>query len=123
MATRAEILAAVNYLAVAFPNWAPTPETVDAYVTDLSDIPGNAVFDAARSLRRSEEFMPTIAKWRTAAIEAWREIHRRQERPMLTAPLERPTPSPEQVTQVRAMVAGLLRSMRIREAGDAPRES
>lgn len=58
------ILAIVTRLADGYPNQTMTKHNLHAYVQDLADLPAEAVAQAAAHLRRSSEFLPSIAKIR-----------------------------------------------------------
>lgn len=62
------ILAIVTRLADGYPNQTMTKHNLHAYVQDLADLPAEAVAEAAANLRRSSEFLPSIAKIREAAM-------------------------------------------------------
>ncbi len=111
MATKAEILEAIDHLARGFPNYSPGNETFDAYIEDLQDLRGDAVRMAARELRRTCEFFPTIAMWRKTALPIHEQIQREEyEAEMARVPrLQVPElrPNPEMMARVRGLVAQL----------------
>lgn len=107
MATELEIMVAFDALAAGFPHYSPKPETIRAYCEDLCDLPGPAVYEAARRLRKTcGDYFPSITAWREAAVEVAEE--QSGEIPgliRLSAPdptREHPLP-PDQVSKLREL--------------------
>lgn len=112
MARPEEILASISYLLYAFPNFAPQGGTIEAYVTDLADLPAGPLHHAAQILRRSSRYFPTIGEWRQTTerllIDQARAYEQAaQARALLTLEAENGPPSEEAKARVRALIADL----------------
>jgi hypothetical protein len=68
MATERQILDAIGHLLVGYQSCKLEPANIRAYVEDLSDLHADSLLEAARRLRKTSKWMPSIAEIREAAL-------------------------------------------------------
>lgn len=69
MSNESEIAKLVGVMSVMFPNARVTDQTVECYVSFLKDIPIETLTAAVEQCVIESEFMPTVAKIRSKALE------------------------------------------------------
>jgi hypothetical protein len=113
MATKKEVGASISYLLAGYPNHKMGEQSVKAYVDDLADIDGRAVFGAAKMLRKQSKFFPSIAEWREVAKALENaEIRSQQANAKLAADRQLEAQivplTPEQIERNRRLVEDLI---------------
>lgn len=77
-----ETAAVIAYFGAAWPTFDPSDDTIDVWVAELGDIDPRDALEAMRSLVRTSDFPPSIAKFRAECQSlAWRRLN--QFRPAL----------------------------------------
>ncbi len=94
MATEPEILAILARLSRAYQGLDLAPETIEAYVEDLSDQPAELLARACAQLRQSSRFFPSIAEIRAECAKLHPEIPAYHRRYLPPAPEPEEVPMP-----------------------------
>lgn len=93
MATKAEITRLMGMMALGWPRYELSEETIKVYFEILKDVPAEPLEDSAKQLMAGATFFPSISEWRNAAFdlvikrmrvpsayEAWEEAYNKMRR-------------------------------------------